>query len=61
MRPEWPLHEYALRERLGAPIGPSFRVADSGRDYVAEAFALDVIACEVGHWKSIIRLSAMAE
>jgi N-acetyl-anhydromuramyl-L-alanine amidase AmpD len=60
-RPEWPLHEYALREGLGAPIGPSFRVTDNGRDYVAEAFALDVIACEIGHWKSITRLSAMAK
>jgi N-acetyl-anhydromuramyl-L-alanine amidase AmpD len=60
IRPEWPLYQYALRERLGAPIGPSFRVTDGGHDYVAEAFALDVIVCEVGNWKSITRLSTLA-
>jgi N-acetylmuramoyl-L-alanine amidase len=59
VRPDWPLYEYALRERLGAPIGPSFRITDSGRDYAAEAFALDVIACEIGNWKAITRLSAL--
>jgi N-acetyl-anhydromuramyl-L-alanine amidase AmpD len=60
VRPEWPLYQYALRERLGAPIGPSFRVSHDGHDYVAEAFALDVILCEVGNWKSITRLSTLA-
>ena len=61
VRPEWPLYQYALRERLGAPLGPSFRIADDGHDYVAEAFALDVIACEIGAWQAIFRMSSLTE
>jgi N-acetylmuramoyl-L-alanine amidase len=59
LRLEWPLYQYALRERLGAPLGPSFRITNDGHDYVAEAFALDVIVCEIGNWKAITRLSAL--
>jgi hypothetical protein len=59
VRTEWPLFQYALREKLGAPIGSSFRVTDSRRDFVAESFALDVIACEIGNWKAITRLSTL--
>jgi N-acetylmuramoyl-L-alanine amidase len=58
-RTEWPLYQYALREKLGAPIGSSFRVTDNRRDFVGESFALDVIACEIGNWKAIIRLSTI--
>lgn len=61
VRPDWPLYQYALREHLGAPVGPSFRVTDDSHDYVAEAFALDVIACEVGHWQTIFGLSSLTE
>ena len=57
-RPEWPLYQYALREALGAPLSPSFRMSDNQRDYVAEAFALDIIYCEIGNWKEISRLSS---
>jgi N-acetyl-anhydromuramyl-L-alanine amidase AmpD len=57
-RPEWPLYQYALREELGAPLSPSFRLIDSQHDYVAEAFALDVLFCEIGDWKAISRLSS---
>jgi hypothetical protein len=55
------LYQYALREALGAPLGPSFRIALDGHDYLAEAFALDVIYCEVGDWKAIARLSTLPE
>ncbi|ABU56345.1 N-acetylmuramoyl-L-alanine amidase [Roseiflexus castenholzii] len=56
-RPMWPSQQYALRERLGAPLGPSFRVSFDGRDYVAEAFALDVLYCAIGEWDNVQRLS----
>ena len=59
VRPDWPLDQYGLREHLGAPLGPSFRVSSAGRDYAAEVFALDVVACEIGNWKAITRLSAL--
>ncbi|MBK9714450.1 MAG: N-acetylmuramoyl-L-alanine amidase [Kouleothrix sp.] len=59
LRADWQIHRYALAQSLGAPLGPSFRVALDGRDYVAEAFALDVAYCEVGDWKSIARLGAL--
>lgn len=58
-RMEWSLHQEALRIGLGAPMGPSFRVRSYGRDYVAEAFALDVLACEIGAWNTIQRLSEL--
>jgi len=56
-RPTWTSQQYALRQRLGAPLGPSFRVSFDGRDYVAEAFALDVLYCPIGEWESVQRLS----
>ena len=59
LREDWPLHQYALREGLGAPLGRSFRISLDGSDYVAEAFALDVTYCVVGDWKAIARLSAL--
>lgn len=59
VRTEWPLYQYALRESLGAPIGSSFRITDNKRDFVAESFALDVVACEIGNWKVITRLSTL--
>jgi len=59
VRTEWPLYQYALREKLGAPIGSSFRITDNRRDFVAESFALDVITCEIGNWKAITRLSTL--
>ena len=59
LREDWPLHQYALREGLGAPLGRSFRISLDKSDYVAEAFALDVIYCAVGDWKTIARLSTL--
>lgn len=58
-RPTWPSQQYALRECLGAPLGPSFRVSFDGRDYVAEAFALDVLYCAIGEWDNVQRLSEL--
>jgi len=56
-RQEWVLQQEALRSGLGAPLGPSFRVRFDGHDYAAQAFVLDTLACEIGLWQSIIRLS----
>lgn len=58
-RPNWAPFQYAHKEHLGAPLGPSFRVSVGGQDYVAEAYALDVIYCETGDWKAIQRLSKL--
>ena len=58
VRPDWPLYQYALRENLGAPLSPSFRITDNQHDYVAEVFALDLIFCEIDNWKAISRLSS---
>lgn len=60
LRADWPLYQYALQHQLGAPLGPSFRVSIDGNDYVAEAYALDVVYCKVGEWKEIARLSALS-
>ena len=56
-RPNWSLHQYALRCQPGAPLGRSFRASFDGRDYVAEAFALDVLFCTIGEWDNVQRLS----
>jgi N-acetylmuramoyl-L-alanine amidase len=58
-RKEWILHQEALRVGLGAPLGPSFRVNIGDRSYAAESFALDVLACEIGVWKPILRMSEL--
>jgi N-acetylmuramoyl-L-alanine amidase len=60
-RPSWPLQQFAQRQRLGAALGPSYRVSVDGRDYVAEAYALDAVFCEVGRWDQIERLSALLD
>ena len=56
-RSAWPPQQYALREGFGSPLGPSFRITHEGRDYVAEAFALDAVYCEIGQWDAVQRLS----
>ncbi|MGQ9547460.1 MAG: N-acetylmuramoyl-L-alanine amidase [Roseiflexus sp.] len=56
-RPDWSLHQRALRYQPGAPLGRTFRVSFDGRDYVAEAFALDVLFCAIGAWDDVRRLS----
>ncbi len=61
LRPGWPAQQIAHREHLGAPLGPSYRVTADGRDYVAEAFALDVVYCEVGTWANVNRLSTLLD
>jgi hypothetical protein len=58
-RADWAMHQYALREGCAAPLGRSFRISSNGRDYLAEAFALDVVYCVVGDWKTLARLSAL--
>lgn len=58
-RQEWTLHQEALRSGLGAPLGPSFRIHVDGRTYAAEAFALDVLACEIGNWGTVYRLGEL--
>lgn len=56
-RATWPSQQHALRQQLGAPLGPSFRVSFENRDYVAEAFALDVLYCAIGDWENILAVS----
>ena len=55
LRSEWPITAFAQRERLGAPLGPAYRVRSGARDYVAEAYALDVVYCPIGDWSAIQR------
>jgi hypothetical protein len=59
LRHNWPLHHAAQRDRLGAPLGPSYRISVEGRDYVAEAFAVDALFCETGRWDTVQRLSSL--
>ncbi|MEN9934992.1 MAG: hypothetical protein RLZZ387_1571 [Chloroflexota bacterium] len=61
LRPQWPLQRLAHHEWLGMPLGPSFRVSVEEHDYVAEAFALDAMLCEVGRWDQTKRLSTLLD
>lgn len=58
-RPDWQLGAAAREAAIGAPLGPSYRVSSGGSDYVAEAYALDIVFCPIGDWGAIQRLSEL--
>lgn len=55
--PDWALHQFAVKERIGPPILPLFRFKAEGRDWVAEVYGMDAICSPVGGWNDIRRLS----
>jgi N-acetylmuramoyl-L-alanine amidase len=59
--PDWALHQFALKERLGPPILPMFRFRAEGREWVAEVYGVDAICSPSGGWQDIRRLSQMPE
>jgi N-acetylmuramoyl-L-alanine amidase len=59
--PDWNLHQYALRQRLGPPVAPPFRFTAEGRVWQAEIYGSDVICAPSGHWRAIVRLSQLQE
>ncbi|GAB4113176.1 MAG: hypothetical protein Fur005_16210 [Roseiflexaceae bacterium] len=59
VRPRWSLFEAAQQQRLGAPLSPSFRINCQGQEFVGESYALDVVACPIGAWNDVQRLSVL--
>lgn len=52
-RPDWALHQFALKERLGPPLLPVFHFAAEGREWVGEVYGLDAICAPSGDWNDI--------
>ncbi|GAC1387243.1 MAG: hypothetical protein NVSMB42_08250 [Herpetosiphon sp.] len=59
--PDWALHQYAIRERLGCPISPTFRFNVGRQVFVGELYGVDAICSPLGDWQNISRLSKMEE
>jgi N-acetylmuramoyl-L-alanine amidase len=59
--PDWALHQFALKERLGPPILPMFRFRAENREWVGEVYGVDAVCSPSGGWQDIRRLSQMPE
>jgi hypothetical protein len=57
--PDWPLHQFALRNRLGPPMAPPFRFTAENKVWQAELYGTDAIASPSGDWSDIRRLSVL--
>ena len=59
--PDWNMHQFALRQRLGPPVASPFRLTAEGRVWQAEIYGGDVICAPSGHWRAIVRLSQLQD
>ncbi|HEX6288615.1 MAG TPA: N-acetylmuramoyl-L-alanine amidase [Herpetosiphonaceae bacterium] len=59
--PDWAMHQFAVKERLGPPLLPMFRFRAEGRDWVGEVYGVDAVASPVGVWGDIRRLSQLPD
>ena len=55
----WAFHEYAVKHKLGAPIGKSARIQVDGKSYAYQPFAHDTLYNEVPHWGDVRVLSEL--
>jgi hypothetical protein len=59
--PDWAMHQFALKERLGPPLVPMFRFRAERRDWVGEIYGVDAICSPVSGWSDIRRLSQLPD
>jgi N-acetylmuramoyl-L-alanine amidase len=59
--PDWSMHQFALRERLGPPLVPMFRFRAEGKDWVGEIYGVDAVCSPVGTWDDLRRLSQLPD
>ncbi len=57
--PEWELHKYVIRNDLGAPLSDEEQLDIDDQDYVAAAYARDVVFTPTGDWTRTGRLSEL--
>lgn len=57
--PDWSLHQFAIKERLGPPVLPQFRFKAEGKDWVGEVYGVDAICSPASAWNDIRRLSQL--
>lgn len=58
-RADWTMHQAAIRLGLGAPLGDQQHIEMGVQDYVAQAFARDVLYSPIGDWGVVKQLSAL--
>lgn len=54
---QWAFHQQAVREKLGPPLGGSYRITVKGQEYSIQVFAADTLYNLVPHWSDVKRLS----
>ena len=59
--PDWNMHQFALKYRLGPPVASPFRFTAEGRVWQAEIYGTDVLCAPSGHWGAIVRLSQLQD
>jgi hypothetical protein len=57
--PTWAFHQYAVEQKLGAPIGNGGRITIGGKEYNYQPFAGDTLYNVVPNWGNVERLSAL--
>ncbi len=59
--PDWAMHQFAIRERLGPPLSPPFGFRANGQAWVAELYGVDAICSSTNDWQTILRLSEVTD
>lgn len=59
--PDWALHQFAIKERLGSPLLPLFRFRAENKDWVGEVYGVDVLCSPASAWNDIRRLSQLPD
>lgn len=63
LHPGWSFHQVAVHERLGPPLGGSYRISVAGHQYALQVFAGDTLYTPIGtpeaatNWRDVRRLS----
>jgi hypothetical protein len=59
--PDWALQQYAITQKLGAPLISQFKYTAEGHEWVAEIYGVDAITSPTGNWGDIRRLSQLPD
>lgn len=59
--PDWAMHQFAIKQRLGPPVVPPFRFRAEGQEWVGELYGVDAVCSPAKDWQTVVRLSQMRE
>jgi murein DD-endopeptidase MepM/ murein hydrolase activator NlpD len=54
---DWKFHQIAVRENLGTPLSPAYRIPHEGKEYSLQIFSGETFYTEVPNWGDVRRLS----